>query len=363
MRNTNPLRQARLVTGAAVLALTVGSGGDASAQSASPAVPVTISRASLGSVESSVTATGTVVSRNDARLAAEVPGRLTWVVEPGAQVEKGAVLARVDTSMLELQLRENEAQVLRLEANAGLLATQLGRLESLGAGIASRSQIDEAAARLAMARQECEQARVARDRTRQQIARAAVRAPFPGHVVERIRQLGEFVGPGTELLRLTDTRDVEVIARAPVAEAMHLGVGQEVRVSVGDTVAASRIRALVPVGDDRSRMLELRISTNGTVWPIGSAVRVELPADAAGTQVVIPRDAVIVRAGSAHVFRVGADDVAEQVPVRLGRGDGVRVEVVEGLASGDRVVVRGGERLSPGQLVRVAAAVAPGRVS
>lgn len=331
-----------------------GAIGQAEGQTAPAPVPVTIARAVPGSVEATRTATGTVVSRNDARLSAEIAGRLTWVAEPGSAVSRGAVLARVDTTTLELQLREDEAQVQRLAANLGLLETQLERLETLGEGIASRSQIDEAAARLAMARQEHEQARVARDRTRHDIHRATLRAPFPGYVVERLHQLGEFVAPGVEVLRLTDTGSVEVVARAPVAEAMHLAAGREVRVAGAGTTESSRIRAVVPVGDERSRMLELRIELAGARWPIGSAVRVELPAAASPSAVIVPRDAVIVRADGTHVFRVGQDDVAERVPVQLGNGDATRVEVLQGLSRGDRVVVRGGERLNAGQPVTVA---------
>jgi len=337
--------------------------GQAEGQAAPPPVPVTIARAVSGSVEATRMATGTVVSRNDARLAAEIAGRLTWVAEPGSAVSRGAVLARVDTTTLDLQLREDEAQVRRLAANVGLLETQLERLETLGEGIASRSQIDEAAARLAMARQEHEQARVARDRTRHDIDRATLRAPFPGYVVERVHQLGEFVAPGVVVLRLTDTESVEVVARAPVAEAMHLAVGRDVRIAGSGTTESSRIRAVVPVGDERSRMLELRIELPGGGWPIGSAVRVELPAATAPSGVIVPRDAVIIRADGAHVFRVGRDDVAERVPVQLGNGDATRVEVLRGLSGGDRVVVRGGERLNAGQPVKVASAPASATMS
>jgi RND family efflux transporter MFP subunit len=307
-----------------------------------------------GNVASTFAATGTVVSRNDARLAAEVAGRLDWVAEPGARIARGAPVARVDARALELQLRENDAQISRLTANADLLDTQLSRLTALPAGIASQSQIDEASARLAMARHELDQARASRDSTRHSIARATIRAPFTGYVAERVRQLGEFVAAGTEVLRLTDTENVEVVARVPVAEAGHLAVGQAVTVHGAGKGQPSRIRALVPAGDERTRMSELRISMTGSPWPIGSAVRVELPAARQAAGLMVPRDAVIVRADGAHVFRVAKGDVAERVAVRVGNGDSQRVEVSGGLAAGDRVVVRGGERLRQGQPVKVA---------
>jgi multidrug efflux pump subunit AcrA (membrane-fusion protein) len=68
---------------------------------------------------------------------------------------------------------------------------------------------------------------------------------------------------------------------------------------------------------------------------------------------MVPRDAVIVRADGAHVYRVGKGEVAERIAVRVGNGDAKRVEVTGSLAVGDRVVVRGGERLRPGQTVAV----------
>jgi RND family efflux transporter MFP subunit len=337
----------------AALAALLPSAGAAQGQDQAPPAPVTVARVTQGNLNATITATGTVVSRNDARLAAEVTGRLDWVAEPGTRVAKGAPLARVDSRTLELQLREDEAQLARLGANVELLKTQLARLTALPAGTASQSQIDEAAARHAMATQELEQARAARDRTRHLIGRAVIRAPFPGHVVERMRQLGEFVSAGSEVVRLMDTANVEVVARAPVAEAAHLAVGQAVTVHGDTKQATSRIRAIVPVGDERSRLLEVRVGLADEGWTVGSAVRVDLPAARVASSLVVPRDAVIVRADGAHVFRVASGDVAERIAVRLGNGSSDRVEVEGSLAPGDRVIVRGGERLRAGQAVTI----------
>jgi RND family efflux transporter MFP subunit len=361
-KSRSPVAWRAVLAALAVSSLTVGAAsGQATGQQ--PPAPVAVAPVTKGSVAATVTATGTVVSRNDARLAAEVAGRLDWVAEPGARVQKGAPLSRVDARSLELQLRENDAQIARLAANAELLGTQLARLNALPDGIASKSQIDEAAARLSMARHELEQARANRDSTRHQIQRAVIRAPFPGHVAERIRQLGEFVGAGVEVVRLTDTGNVEVVARAPVADTGHLAVGQAVTVRGTSQRAESTIRAIVPVGDERSRMMEVRIAMKGAGWPIGSAVRVDLPAAQQAAGLLVPRDAVIVRADGAHVYRIGKGDVAERVAVRVGNGDSRRVEITGALAAGDRVVVRGGERLRAGQTVTIATSGAPAKAA
>jgi hypothetical protein len=131
----------------------------------------------------------------------------------------------------------------------------------------------------------------------------------------------------------------------------------------GTKEAQSRIRAIVPVGDERSRMIEVRIAMNAEGWAIGSAVRVDLPAAQQGAGLMVPRDAVIVRADGAHVYRIGKGDVAERVAVRVGSGDAKRVEITGSLAAGDRVVVRGGERLRAGQAVTIATSGTPAKAA
>jgi RND family efflux transporter MFP subunit len=319
-----------------------------------PPVPVVVVDARLEESAPQASASATIVSRADARLAAEVAGPIVWVAEPGAIVAKGDVVARVDATRFALTVRDNEAAVRRLEANATLLRTQRDRLRTLAEqNIASRNQIDEAESRLAMAEQELEQARVARDRARLDVARTSIRAPFAGQVAERVRMTGEFVSVGEPIVRVVDTRNVEAVARAPLAAAAALKRGQKVRVLDDMRGVDSIISSIVPVGDERSRMLEVRVLLLAEAWPIGAAVRVELPVAAAHRAVTVPRDAIVLRQGAAYVFRVGTDDKAERIAVKPGAGRADRVEVAGGIAPGDRIIVRGAERLQPGQKVAI----------
>jgi RND family efflux transporter MFP subunit len=319
-----------------------------------PAAPVVVVEARNQSFAASVTATGTVASRNDARLSSEVSGTLDWIAEPGRSVRKGDVVARLNEERLELVVRDNEAAVKRLEANLQLLAAQSERLQSLALqNVVSRNQLDEAVSRRAMAEQELEQARVARDRAMLDLRHATIRAPFGGYVAERLQQAGEYVSAGTALARLVDTTHIEVIARAPVSNAGSIRVGQAVRISDEGRTVESRVQSIIPIGDERSRLLELRIALDGNTWPIGSPVRVQLASANAQRAVTVPRDAVILRQGAAYVFRVGARSTAERIPVRVGPGRESEVEIVGEVVAGDRIVIRGGERLQPGQVVTV----------
>jgi multidrug efflux pump subunit AcrA (membrane-fusion protein) len=106
------------------------------------------------------------------------------------------------------------------------------------------------------------------------------------------------------------------------------------------------------VGDERSRMVELRIALTDH-WRVGAPVRVEIAPRTLRKVVTVPRDAVILRQGASYVMRVRPDNTAERVAVNLGPGQANQVQIDGTLSVGDRVIVRGGERLEPGQSVKI----------
>jgi len=320
----------------------------------SPPVPVVVTTARAENFAVSIAATGTVVSRNDARISSEVGGTLAWIAEPGTVVRRGEAIARLDPARMSLELRDNEAALKRLDAQLALLATQRARFENLaGQSVVSRSQLEEAMSREQMAQQDVEQARVARDRARLDLDRSTVRAPFAGIVAERVQQSGEFVASGAPLLRLVNDRELEVVARAPLDSADSVTAGAKVRLVDGDRKTAGTVRAVIPVGDERSRMVELRIALADRSLRVGAPVRVEIAPQNPRAVITVPRDAVILRQGASYVMRVRADNTAERVAVNLGPGRDNQVQIDGTLRAGDRVIIRGGERLEPGQIVKV----------
>lgn len=344
------LNRARIVLACAMATL-VPCTAPAIAADAAP-VPVVVTTARAQNIGATLAATGTVVSRNDARISAEVAGTLAWIAEPGATVKRGTTIARIDPERLALTLRDNDAALKRLEAQLSLLATQRARLETLG-NVVSQSQLDEAQSRERMAEQDVEQARVARDRARLDVNRASVRAPFDGVVVERLQQSGEYVAGGAPLLRLVNDRDLEVVARAPLTTADSVSAGAVAQIIDGGHKATGTVRAVIPVGDERSRMVELRIALTDRTWRVGAPVRVEIAPRTLKAVVTVPRDAVILRQGASYVMRVRPDNTAERVAVNIGPGHANHVQIESTLRAGDRVIIRGGERLEPGQTVKV----------
>jgi multidrug efflux pump subunit AcrA (membrane-fusion protein) len=88
-------------------------------------------------------------------------------------------------------------------------------------------------------------------------------------------------------------------------------------------------------------------------WKAGQAVRVAVPVSDRREVLAVPADALILRREGVSVFRIDGDGVAERIEVVLGAADGTMIEVTGNLEAGDRVVIRGGERLRPGQQVTV----------
>ncbi|MGF1606101.1 MAG: efflux RND transporter periplasmic adaptor subunit [Rhodothalassiaceae bacterium] len=300
---------------------------------------------------------GTVISPDDSIVAAAISGSVTWIAEVGADVDEGAVIARIDDRDWQLARADAAADVKRLEARLVFLNKDVARVEELAATRNTpMARLDQAIADREATAQDLARARNALKRAEVNIARTQVRAPFPGRVVARRAQVGEFANPGRELVRLVDTRRPEIRLQVPVSLAASLSDGQAVDVIDDARRVPGRIRTIIPVGDAVSRAVEVRVIPDQAAWLIGSAVRVALPSAAPREVVAVPRDALILRAGASYVFVIGEDLTAVRVSVDTGTAEGDYLEVIGEIGPGDRVVIRGGERLRPGQSVELAKA-------
>jgi RND family efflux transporter MFP subunit len=324
-----------------------------------PPAPVSVAEARSAEFAPLLWAPASVMSREDARVASEQDGRVTRVAEVGTMLRQGDVLAQLDDSLLRLQQRQNQSDIARIQAQLDYARSHEERLGALvqKASIAG-SQLDEARSQRRVLEQDLQRARVTLDQTQHRLRNASVRAPFDGTVAERFVQSGEYLGTGMAVVRLVNTMALEVRAQAPVNLAARLKPGMEVALREGETEIQQIVRAVVPVGDESSRQFELRVALDSQQWPIGSALQVGLPSAEPREVIAVPRDALVLRAGETFVVRVADDQTTERVSVRTGGAQGELVEVVGEVHAGDRLVVRGGERLMPGQRVRIEGASA-----
>ncbi len=341
--------------GAFIYGSNVGASADAAeGRQGPPPAAVAVASAELRSLAPRSEAPGSVVSTRDSLVAAATSGKIEWVAEVGAEVEEGDVIARIEAADAEFTRDDSAAEVRRLRARADYLDSLYKRYSGLGDDAGeSEASLDEMRSNRDEALQALAQAEVAQRRAQINLDRTAVKAPFTGRVVSQETQVGEFANPGTELVRLVDTRRLEVTARAPAHLARNINAGDQISIINGAETLEANARAIVPVGDALSRMLELRLELPETTWYIGSAVRVSLPAADVRTVTAVPRDALVLRADRISVFVITAENTAKRVDVELGAAEGHFIEVTGDVNPGDSVVIRGGERLRDGQPVTI----------
>lgn len=325
------------------------------AEQKAPASPVMVETAQRDTFSATLWVSGTVISQNDARIAAETDGRITWVADVGSRIEQGEAIARIDAEDLRLDLTDSKAQLASLKSQLKYRDSSLQRLQKLAASNnAAATQLDEAQSQLDMTRQDIKRAEVAIAQIKRRIKQTDVLAPFPGIVVERVVQVGEFVNRGAQVARLVDTEHREIRAQAPLSVAGWIRAGMQVSVEHGKRESLSPVSYVIPVGDDRSRMFEVRVEANNPAWIIGSPVRIALPNSEPRELVAIPRDGLVLRGNDIYVMRVNSDNTVERVAVETGIGLGGFVEVIGKVDQGDRIITRGGERIQPGQAVTIA---------
>lgn len=330
---------------------------EANAPGGPPPAIVTIAKAETRKLAPRAETPGSIVSTRDSLVAAAASGKIEWVADIGAEVEAGDIIARIEADDAQLAYDDSGAEIERLSARTEYLSRLYDRFKGLGEDAGeSEANMDQMRADRDQARQALKQARVAHERAALNLERTELRAPFAGRIVSQEAQIGEFANPGTGMVRLVDTRKLEVTARAPANLVRNIAAGDIIPISNGTEIAQAELRAVVPVGDALSRMLELRFEIPDSDWYIGSAVRVALPAAEARTVTAAHRDALVLRANRTSVFVIDEEDTARRVDIELGSAEGDYIEIIGDVKAGDRLVVRGGERLRDGQKVTLSEA-------
>lgn len=320
-----------------------------------PPALVEVSEASRQTLAPVTLVPGTVTSRHDARLAAEVDGRLVTVAEVGANVGVGDPVATIEDTRFRLRQEELRAEIDRARARLNFLEAEEKRFARLAeSNLAAATQLEQTRADRDVARGDLQVAESRLAQNADQLERTVIRAPFPGIVVERLMMPGERASDGANVVRLVDQQVLEVIARAPLAYYRFVKPGQRLALSVGDRQAEGRVRTVVAVGDENTHQFELRIDLDADLFPVGQTLRVAVPMDEVREVLAVPRDALVLRPEGITVFVVDENNHARQVNVTTGIGAGDQIEVSGPLDPGDTVVVRGNERLRPGQPVTVA---------
>lgn len=324
-------------------------GGGMPARGGPPAVEV-------GTVEAmrvvdEAEAVGTVRSRQGVTLRPEVSGRIAALgFQDGQRVKRGQLMVQLDDTLARAQLQQAEAQ-------AGIARTQLERNRELVAqGFVSQNAVDQSAAALEVARAQVALAQA-------QLARLKVLAPFDGLTGIRLVNVGDYVKDGADLVTLTDAVLVWVDYRLPERFSAQVKVGLPVTVLLDALPGRSfegRIEATDAQvdADGRTLLVRARLDNREGLLKPGMFARTRTVFGVRERAIVVPEEALVPEGGRQFVIRVedGPDGaVASRLPAKLGMRMAGKVEILEGLNAGDRVITAGQARVGRGdrQPVRV----------
>lgn len=333
---------------------TAGCSGPASTASAETVRPAFVTEVRSGAADT-LQFVGEVRATQRAELAFPVSGRVASVaVEVGDTVRAGQVLAVLDLQPIQAQRSAALADLARAEAQWSEARQRLERVQSaqasdavaageLGA-VQAEVRVAEAAARAATAQ---------RDLADWSLQHATLRAPVAGVVASRSLEPGQAAGPGAPVLAL-DGSGRELSVLVPGRMAIKAGQPVQLRSDGADSVSrVLRVASRLEAGGVRRVFLTLPEGASvGSTWSVGlSAPR----PGAAAAVAQIPLRAVLPEAapGKGRVLRLAADGrTVQAVPVTLGALHGDSVEIVSGLAVGERVVVAGAAAIQPGTVVQ-----------
>ena len=295
---------------------------------------------------------GSVISLSDANISTQVSGELLWLAEVGSEVQAGDVIAEIESTLLSINLESNKAKLSKMQVELAYREQEVKRFNTLGQrDNTSKARMQEEVSKRNMLKQDVREAKSMVEMATFYLAQSKIRAPFSGHVMARIATKGEYLSNGDQVIRLVDTFNREISVNASIDLLPLLSTDLKVLVANNNKSKSMPIKAIVPVGDNVSRLVEIRLSVSDNDWIVGLPVTVNLPSAPAQTRVSIPRDALIIKGSAVYIYRINNDMKSEKIDAEIDAIDGLWLSIKHPLSVGDKIVVRGGERLMPGQSV------------
>jgi multidrug efflux system membrane fusion protein len=334
----------------------------------SAAMPVQVAAAETGDIDIVYKALGTVTPLNTVTVKTQISGQIVRIdFKEGQRVEKGDLLAEIDSRPYLLQLDQAQGQLLRDQALLKTAQQDLARYRTLAAQDSiARQQLDtqEQLVRQYDGVVKTDQAQV--DSAKLNIMYCHITAPISGRVGLRQIDKGNYAqnSDANGIVIITQTQPISAMftlpedSLQPILRRLHDGATLSVKAydrSLTKELAAGTLTTIDNQINTSTGTFRLRAQFDNpdeTLFP-NQFVNIELLADTVHGATVIPTAAVQRGAPGTFVFLVNADDTVAVRPVTLGPGQGERVSVTSGLKPGDRVVTDGADRLRDGAKIAV----------
>ncbi len=334
-------------------------GNDAPAQTGpdNQAPEITVIQPGSGTIEGTITATGTIAARRSLPVGVVGEGgRVVSVnVEQGQWVRAGQVLATIDRSVQNQQARAQAAQVQVARADAELAQNNLDRaLQLVERGFVSTADVDRLTATRDAARARVAVAQAQLGELRERTARLNIVSPAAGLVLERNIEPGQTVSAGNPaVFTIAQGGQMELRANVGETELQKLSVGVQAEISpVGSTQTyTGQIWQIEPTVDAQSRQGTARIALSYApgLRPGGFATATIR----SGTTVapLLPESAVMADNNGSYVYIVDKANTVQRRPVEAGMVTANGIAITKGLTGDERIVVSAGGFLNPGERV------------
>lgn len=305
---------------------------------------------------------GTLQGYVQSPISARASGYLRrWTKDIGSHVEKGDLLAEIETPEIDQQLSQGIAARQQAASSLDLAKSTVARWENLRKkDVVSQQDLDERRSALAQATANVAAADANVQRLKQTEGFKRVLAPFAGMITRRNVDVGDLIdaGSGRPLFLLAQTDPLRVYINVPQAYAQLIKAGQPVIVTqaeLRDQRFQGEVARTSGSIDSATRMMQVEVSLpnkDGVLLP-GAYVQVSLPL-AASKSLTIPANALLFRAEGTRVAVVDAQGKVHLRPINLGRNYGETVEVLDGISGTDRLVLNPADSLAEGDVVVVA---------
>ena len=302
---------------------------------------------------------GQVHSRSAPTLAAEVAGRITRVAaDTGDAIEQGQLLAETDTSTLVLQQRAAQAAIERLDVHIANGMRRVGRLEKLSArNLSSQTQLDDAREQLEAFKADNKAAVAQLAIVEDSLTKSRVVAPVSGVIQRRLIATGDFVARGQPLFEITRPDQLQAWLPYPEAVALKIRIGQQAEIfsplTPGEHVTGVVTDLQPTIGNgSRAVMAIVDLDDPGRLRP-GATLSGKVLVETRRQAVMVPNSTIIRRPAGELVYVINGNR-AEARLVKPGYQEDGMIEIVSGLASGEKIAADGASFLTDGAMVKVA---------
>jgi RND family efflux transporter MFP subunit len=331
-------------------------------EAAIPTVAVVFPRE--GAPTQEIVLPGNTQAFSDAPIYARTSGYLKrWYFDIGAHVQKGQLLAEIETPEVDQQLQQARADLDTAQANLNIAKITAARWQDLvSTGSVSQQETDQAVSNLSAVKAAAESSAANVRRLEQLQAFEKVYAPFHGIITARNTDIGALIDAGAsaqpkELFHITATRTLRVYVAVPEVYSRAARSGAPAALTLdefpGQTFHGTLVRNANAI-DLASRTLLVEVDVDnptGQLLP-GAYVFVHLKLSDQTRSVTIPANTLIFRKEGLQVALV-RNDKADLVPVKISRDYGNSVEIVSGLRPTDAVIVDPSDSLVAGMPVRL----------